>query len=105
MYTIENFNNKTQIMTFRLNNNNLIEINLIKSYSEYCPVPQDLYINTTTEEVVKMGYPNNRRVINIDNDGTVYRRCSQYECDRNEFKMNYDSDNAKIYKFLSDKQI
>lgn len=102
MYTIENFNNTTKIMTFRLNNDKLIDVNLMNGYSEYCPVPQDLYINTTTEEVVKMGYPNNKRVINIDNDGSIYRRCTQFECDRNEYKMNYNSDNAKIYTLLSE---
>ena len=33
MYTIENFNNTTKIMTFRLNNDKLIDVNLMNGYN------------------------------------------------------------------------
>ena len=101
MYEIQSFNPQTTDMVFKLANGNLYTINLKDSgLTEYGGVnPNCHYFDTKRETIVKINIIN--RVVTIDNDGTVYRRATQYEFDKWLSNEDHESHNAKVYNILS----
>jgi hypothetical protein len=102
MYSVYTFNNQTKEMVFKFLDQHLHTINLKDSnLTQYGSVnPTHHYFDTKTETIVNLCQPNNSRIFNIDNDGVLYRKATQFEFDRWMSQEFPESDNAKVFNIL-----
>lgn len=102
-YRVSSFSNNIIKFQFldELNNpsEKFVEVNLSEFANGYRGITDSHYFDTKNNSIVLLGYPNNRRLIVID-DGILYRKAIQSEYDEYEYEHFPNSDNSKMYKYL-----
>ena len=113
MYIIENFDNVSGNLTFKINNQNrdTLILNVKKdkrpNFSDYRNVPDNAYLEEDTDDIVLLKLPSFRAVLppsvyqDTDNKSIRFLKASQYEYDKWSAREFPDSDNAKVFNLIS----